>query len=79
MALWARIVNNVVVEMIPRPRPGQHITFDRLVNIDGRPDIQLGSVWPFSTVEEAIKAGKLERAPTESDPGALRVPSKGAK
>jgi hypothetical protein len=79
MEYWARIINGKVVEMIRRPKPGQKITFDRLVNVSGRPDIGVGSTWPFCTVEEAIAGGKLELAPTESDPGALRVPTpKGA-
>ena len=73
MAYWARIVNDKVVEMINDPKPGREITFDRLVNVTGRPDIKVGSVWPFKTVAQAIADGDIERAPTDSDPHALRV------
>ncbi len=77
--LWARIVNDVVVDLIPRPKANQVIHFDRLVNINGRPDLKVGSKWPFKTVDQALVDGDLERAPTEKDPFALRVPTKGAE
>ncbi len=76
-ALWARVVNDVIVDLIPRPKPGQVIHFDRLVNIEGRPDLKVGSKWPWKTVDQAIADGELIRAPTEQDPFALAIPMKG--
>ena len=86
-ALWARVVKNRIVEIIPRPVAGQRLQFDRLVNIAGRPDLKVGSEWNdqvdglhpdygFGTVDRAIEKGLLERAPTDGDPRAIRVPIK---
>jgi hypothetical protein len=72
--LLALIRNNRIVQLIPRPKPGEKWDGERLAFIGGRPDLKVGSVWPPSTVEQAILDGHLERAPTEKDPGALRVP-----
>lgn len=58
-ALWARIVNDRVVDLIPKPKEGQQIEFDRLVNIEARPDIKVGTPWPFKTEAQAIADGDL--------------------
>ena len=57
--LWARIVNDVIVELLPRPKPDQKIEFDRLVDIGPRPDLKVGSKWPFKTESQAIADGDL--------------------
>lgn len=58
MALWARIVGGKVVELL-EPRPHQKLKFDRLVEVSARPDIKVGTAWPFKTEDQAILDGDL--------------------
>ncbi len=64
MALWARIVGGRVVQLL-EPQPHQKLTFDRLVEVSARPDIKVGTAWPFKTEEQAILDGDLK------EPGVL--------
>ncbi len=68
--LWARIVENTVVEFIRAPKPGSPMKdAERHVNVAARPDIKVGSLWPFKTEQQAIADGDL------AAPGVL--PTKG--
>ena len=59
MALWARVVGGRVVQIL-NPSPHQKLIYDRLVEVSARPDIVVGSTWPFKSEEQAILDGDLE-------------------
>ncbi len=67
------------VSEILRRQPGVDLKtatpYERAVIITGRPDVKVGDPWPMCTMEEALATGKLQRAPTEKDPSAVRVPT----
>ena len=64
MALWARIVGGRVVQIV-NPQRHDKLVYDRLVEVSARPDIKVGTTWPFKTEQQAIDDGDLK------EPGVL--------
>jgi hypothetical protein len=68
--LLAIVLNNQVVELTRLRHKDIERDCDRLVDVSARPDIKVGTKWPFKTEKQAIADGDL-KAPGVVGDGAL--------